>query len=286
MKKKFLFGKNWFFEDMKLGEPPTYTWTVLLEKEIYSGKSKFQKINIFETEEFGRVLVLDGLVQLSTKHEFIYHEMLTHPALFYHPNPKKILIIGGGDGGVLREVVRHPVESIFLVEIDKKIVEVSKKYLPSLSNSSFRDKRLRIFIEDGLKFIKRYKNYFDVIIVDSTDPIGPSFPLFQTRFYRDIARALRGNGILAAQTAYFLERFAKKARKRIKKVFPYFKIHKAFVGCFPFDEHTFSFGSKTINFDKINFKKIKERYKKIKIKTKYYSPEIHLASAVFPSYLK
>jgi len=287
MIKKFLFGKNWYFEDFKLPtESPTFTWGVVIEKEIYSGKSDFQKIEIFDAKEFGRILALDGLIQLSTKHEFVYHEMLTHPAFFYHPNPKTVLIIGGGDGGVLREVVKHPVKEIFLVDIDKKVIEVSKKYLPSVSRGTFNDKRLKIFNEDALKFIKNYKNFFDIIICDSTDPYGPSIPLFQVRFYKDVLRALKEKGIFAAQTAYLKERFAKLARKRLKKVFPFFKVHKAFVGCFPFDEHTFSFGSKTINFDKTSFREIENKYKELKLKTKYYSPQIHFASAISPKHLK
>ena len=286
MKRKFLFNKNWFFEDFKIPtELPTFTWGVVIGKEIYSGKSEYQKIEIFDTKEFGRILTVDGLVQLSTKHEFIYHEMLVHPASFYHPKPKKVLIIGGGDGGALREVVKHPVETIFLVEIDKKVIEISKKYLPSVSDRAFNDKRLKIFNEDGLKFVKKYTNFFDIIICDSTDPYGPSVPLFQTRFYRDILKALKEKGVFAAQTAYLKERFAKKARKKIKKVFPFFKVHRAFVGCFPFDEHTFSIGSKKINLDKVTFGEIKKKYKKLNLQTKYYSPEIHFASAILPKYL-
>lgn len=286
MKKKFLFAKNWFFEDFKLGEPPTSTWGFLIEKEIFSGKSKFQKIEIFQTKEFGRVLALDGLIQLSTKDEFVYHEMLVHPAMFYHSNPKKILIIGGGDGGVLREIVKHPVKEIYLVDLDKKVIEVSKKYLPSVSKGAFNDKRLKIFIEDALKFIKKYNDFFDVIIDDLTDPTGPSRALWTTKFYRDASRALKENGVAAFQTAYLKEKFAKKARKKLKKVFPFFKIHKAFVGCFPFDEHTFSFGSKKLDFDKRSYNEIEKKYKKLKLKTKYYSPEIHFVSQVLPKYLK
>ncbi|MDI6591749.1 MAG: polyamine aminopropyltransferase [Patescibacteria group bacterium] len=288
MRKKFLFGKIWFFEEFKLPtELPTSTWGVQIEKDIYSGKSQYQKIEIFETKEFGRILVLDGLVQLSTKDEYIYHEMLVHPAFLYHQNPKKVLIIGGGDGGVLREVVKYKdVKEIFLVDIDEKVIEVSKKYLPSVSKGAFDDRRLKIFNEDGRKFIKNYNNFFDIIICDSTDPSGPSIPLFQVRFYKDVLRALKEKGIAAFQTAYFKEKFAKKARERIRKVFPFFKVHKAFVGCFPFDEHTFSFGSKKVDFEKFSFKKIKEKYQKLNLKTKYYSPQIHFASAVFPKYRK
>jgi spermidine synthase len=284
MEIKFL-GQNWFFENLLPGEPKSSTWGFKVEKKIISKKSKFQKIEIFQTKEFGRVFVLDGLVQLSTKDEFVYHEMLVQPALLYHQNPKKILIIGGGDGGVLREVVKHPVKEIYLVDIDKKVIEISKKYLPSVSKKAFNDKRLKIFNEDALNFVKKYKNYFDIIIGDLTDPTGPSLQLWKTGFYKDILRALKENGVAAFQTAYLKEKFAKRARKKIRKIFPFFKIHKAFVGCFPFDEHTFSFGSKKIDFDKVSFDGIKEKFKKLNLKTKYYSPEIHFASAILPKYL-
>jgi len=299
MKKKFLFarlpspaaqaaggqGKNWFFEDFVPGEPQTSTWGFQIEKEIYSGKSKFQKIEVFETKEFGRVLVLDGLVQLSTKDEFVYHETLVHPAFLYQSNPKTVLIIGGGDGGVLREVVKYPVKEIFLVDIDRGVIEISKKYLPSLSRGAFEDKRLKIFNEDALNFVKKYKNYFDVIIEDLTDPTPVAEFCWNIKFYRDIFRALKENGVAAFQSGFLKEPFAKKARKNIKKIFPFFKIHKAFVGCFPFDEHTFSIGSKKIDFDKIGFNEINKKYKKLNLKTKYYSPEIHFASTVLPKYL-
>jgi len=282
MIKKFIAGKNWFFEDFIPGEPIASTWGVEIKKEIYSGKSKYQNFFIFDTKEFDRIWALDGLVQLSTRHEHVYHEMLTQPALFYHKNPKKVLIIGGGDGGVLKEIVKHPVEEIMLCDIDKMAISVSKKYLPSVSDGAFGDKRLKIFNEDAIKFVKRYKNYFDVIIDDLTDPTGPSLALWSTEFYKDIKTALKKDGVAGFQTAYLKEKFAIKSRAKLKKVFPHFKVHKAFVGCFPFDEHTFSFGSKSVDFEKITLKQIKDRFKKLKIKTKYYSPEIHFASIVFP----
>jgi len=282
MKKKFLFNKKWFFEDFKLpNESQSFTWGVIIEKEVYSGKSQFQKIEVFETKEFGRVMALDGLIQLSTKYEAVYHEMLVQPAFFYHKGPEKVLIIGGGDGGALRETVKHKsVKEIYLVDIDKKVIEVSKKYLPSVSAGAFKDGRLKILNQDALKFIRNYKNYFDIIINDLTDPNGLSLVLWRTGFYKDTLKALKEGGVAAFQTAYLKEGFAKEARKTIKKVFPFFKAHKAFVGCFPFDEHTFSFASKKIDFNKITFKEIQKRHKKLKIKTKYYSPCIHSISQV------
>ena len=165
MEKRFFLKKGWFFEDFKLStESPVFTWCTAIKRKIYSGKSQFQKIDVFDTEEFGRILALDGLVQLSIKHEFIYHEMFVHPAMLYHKKPERILIIGGGDGGALREVVKYPVKEIFLVDIDKKVINISKKYLPSVSKGGFQDKRLKIFNEDAIDFVKKYKNYFDIIL--------------------------------------------------------------------------------------------------------------------------
>lgn len=286
MKKKFLSGKNWFFEDFLPGEPRTSIWGFKIEKEIYSGKSKFQKIEVFNTKEFGRVLVLDGLIQFTTRDEFVYHEMLVHPALLYHSNPKIILIIGGGDGPALREVLKYPVKEVFLVDIDKKVTEVSKKYFSAILKGAFKDKRLQIFNEDALKFIKRYHNFFDVIIEDLTDPTPVAELCWNIKFYRDILRALSGDGIASFQSGFLKEPFARKARKDLAKVFPFLKVHRAFVGCFPFDEHTFSVASKKIDFDKISFKKIKGKYKKLKPKTRYYSPEIHFASTVLSKEIK
>jgi spermidine synthase len=279
MKKNFL-GKKWFFEDFLPGEPKTSTWGFKIEKEIFSGESKFQKIEIFQNKEFGKILALDGMVQLSTKDEFVYHEMLVHPAILSHQNPKRVLIIGGGDGGALREVSKHPVKEIYLVDIDKKVIEVSKKYLPEVSKGAFKDKRLKIFIEDALKFIKGYKNYFDIIIEDLTDPTLITKFCWNIKFYKDIQSALKKDGVAGFQSGYLKEPFAKKARRDLAKVFPFFVIHKAFVGCFPMDEHTFSFGSKKINFNKISFKDIEKKFKKLKLKTKYYSPKIHFYSKI------
>jgi spermidine synthase len=279
MRKKFL-GKEWFFEDFLPGEPQKSTWGFLIEKKIFSGRSEFQKIEVFENEEFGRILVLDGVVQLSTKFEYIYHEMLVHPAMLSHENPKRVLIIGGGDGGSLREVVKHPVKEIYLVDIDKKVIEVSKKYLPSVSAGSFKDKRLKIFNEDAFKFLERCQNFFDVIINDLTDPKGPSLSLWGRKFYQKILNALNKGGIVSMQAGYLREKFSNNLRKKMKKFFPFFVLHSAFVDCFPMGEHVFFLGSKDFNFDKISFKEIQKKFKKLKLKTKYYNPKIHFCSRI------
>jgi spermidine synthase len=277
MKKRFL-EKNWFFEDFLPGEPRTSTWGFLIKKEIFSGKSKFQKIEIFENEEYGRILVLDGVVQLSTKFEFIYHEMLVHPAMFCHKDPEKVLIIGGGDGGALREVSKHPVKEIFLVDIDKKVIEVSKKYLPSVSAGSFKDKRLKIFHQDAFEFLKNYQNFFDVIIDDLTDPRGPSLSLWGRKFYQRISGALKKGGIVSMQAGYLREKFSSRLRKKMEKNFKLFVLHSAFADCFPMSEHVFFIGSKDFDFYKVSFREILRKFKKLKLKTRYYTPKVHFCS--------
>ncbi len=282
MIKKFLFNKEWFFEDFFPEEPKTSSWGFVIEKKVYSSKSKYQKIEVFDTKELGRVLVLDGMVQFTTRYEHIYHEMLVHPALLCHLKPKNVLIIGGGDGPALREVFKHPVKEVFLVDIDKKVTEVSKKYFQSSLKGVFKDKRLKIFHEDALLFIKKYSNFFDIIIEDLTDPTPVAKFCWNIKFYKDIFNALKEDGIASFQSGQLKESFAKKVRKDLSKTFPFLKVHKAFVNDFPFDEHTFSFGSKKINFNSFTFEKINKKFKKLKLKTKYYSPEIHFASQVLP----
>ena len=287
--KNYVFKKNqWFFERTVSGILDAIKPGIKIKKKFFSGKSSYQKIEVIDTFAFGRILVLDGIIQLSRIDEFIYHEMLTHPAMFYHPKPKKILIIGGGDGGALREVLRHPAKEVYLVDIDKKIIEISEKYLPFVSKGAFKDKRAKILIEDGIKFVKKYKDFFDVIIIDSTDPIGPSLGLFSEKFYQDIFKALSKNGILSVQSGCFFEQFSylRNIYKKLKKIFPSVKIHKACVPCVQCsNEYSFTVASK-FNFKKTTLKNIEKKYKKLNLDLKYYNPKIHFASAVLPQYLK
>jgi len=287
MSRKFFDGEYWFFEATeKLGEPASPAWGLLPEKEIYSGKSEFQTIEIFQVKEYGRILALDEIVQLSTEHEFVYHEMLTHPAVFYHKEPKKVLIIGGGDGGTLREITKHAVEEILLVDIDEKVIEISKKHLPSVSMGAFDDPRVNIVINDAFDQIRQYKHSFDLIISDCTDAYGPSKALWHKTFYHLVSAALTDDGIACFQTGYFKEKFARKGRKLIRECFPFSIVHRAYVGCFPFDECAFTVVSKKTDFKKITFEQILEEFNKRGIPTKYYSPEIHFASTVLPKTLK
>ena len=285
MRRRFS-GKKWFFEDGSLlGEPSTTLWGVVPIREVYSGRSRFQKIEIFDTREFGRILALDGLVQLSTRHEFVYHEMLVHPALLTLRKPGKALVIGGGDGGVLRELVKHPVEEILVLEIDEKVVELSKNHLPSLSDGAFNDPRVKFLYEDAFPILRRSRETYDVILCDSTDPHGPSRNIWSRRFYSSILDVLNPNGIAAFQTGYFKERYAGKARAAIDRIFPFTYVMRAFVGCFPFDECAFTMATKSVNARRISIATLRKRYKERNLSTRYYSPAIHLASMVMPGSL-
>ena len=167
-----------------------------MDKQIYSGQSEYQRIDIFDTPAFGRVLVLDGYLMLTEKDEFIYHEMIVHTPMAVHPNVKDVLVIGAGDGGVVRELAKYPeIERIDLAEIDGDVIEASKKYLP-FTACKLDDARLHVYIEDGLKFVRRKKAEYDLIIVDSTDPFGPGEGLFSREFYGNCFKALKEDGIM------------------------------------------------------------------------------------------
>lgn len=174
--------------------------SVAVTKVLCDEHSEFQHIQIFETAHLGRMLMLDGIIQLTEYDEFAYQEMMVHPALQLHPNPEKVLIVGGGDGGVAREVARHAeVKKIVQCEIDGKVVELCKKYLPSTA-CGFDDHRMELHIGDGLEFVRSSCNEYDVIIVDSTDPVGPGEVLFGQEFYRSVHRALKADGVVASQS--------------------------------------------------------------------------------------
>ena len=169
------------------------------ERTLFATCSPYQRIEIVETAGHGRMLLIDGIVMLTERDEFIYHEMIAHVPLFVHPQAANVLVIGGGDGGTVREVLRHPsVERVVMVEIDAAVVEASREYLPVVS-CAFGDPRLELIIGDGIHYVAEVEERFDVVIVDSTDPVGPGVGLFGRPFYESIARVLNPEGILITQ---------------------------------------------------------------------------------------
>jgi spermidine synthase len=274
----------WFYEtlypDIKLG---------LKGKLIYKKKTPYQDLKIYETPRFGKVLVLDGVVQTTEKDEFIYHEMLTHPVLLAHPKPEKILIIGAGDGGVLREVLKHKkIKKVCMVEIDKAVISASQKYLPSISQGAFRDRRAKIIIDDGAKFIRETKEKFDIVIIDSPDPIGVAKVLFSKKFYQNIFSILKSEGMTIRQTGSTIlqPREVKDNYKLLAKVFPVVVVQIAAIPTYIGGFFSFCIASKKINPFSIPYKKLLAKYNQLNLKTKYYNPQIHFASAKSPNYME
>jgi len=215
---------------------------------LYSQQSTYQKIEVIENEYFGRILLLDGLIQTTERDEFFYHEMLVHPAFISHPNPQDILIIGGGDGGALKEILRYPVKRIWLVEIDSEVIEVSKKYFPWLS-SALKDERVKLEITDGNEFIQKINKKFDVVLVDSSDPVGPSRCLHEKDFYKKLKNCLNREGIVVAQTGSSLYHLAQIKEKNafLKKLFKNVCFYESPVPTYPGGNWCFVYLSDEIN---------------------------------------
>lgn len=195
-----------------------------IKRTLYSRKTKFQQIDIVESYEYGRMLVLDGKVQSTVKDEYIYHESLVHPIMFAHPYPEDVLIVGGGEGGTLREVLRHPcVRRVVMVDIDAGVIESSKRYMPELSNGAFVSKRAELVIGDGRKYVENCGRKFDAVIIDVTDPLenGPGQLLYTKQFYEAAHRILKENGLLVTQatSTYYSTYCFATIYRTIKKIF-------------------------------------------------------------------
>ena len=261
-------------------------FSIKTDKQVYHAVSPFQQIDIFDTPDFGRLFTLDGIVMLTEKDEFIYHDMIVHVPMATNPDIKKVLVIGGGDGGTVRELCRYKsVEKIDMVEIDEMVVTAAKKYLP-FTSCSYDDPRVTLRFEDGLKFIRSVENEYDLIIVDSTDPIGPGEGLFTKEFYGNCERALRENGILVNQHECPYYEFQTKAmqrsHKRIREFFPICRVYQLHIPTYPSGHWLFGFASKTI--DPVKGAKL-EHWNSLGIKTKYYNTEIHSACFALPTYV-
>lgn len=254
--------------------------SIKIKEQLYSVKSEYQQIDIYETTNCGKMLVLDNIIQCTESDEFAYQEMLTHIPMFAHPNPKKILVIGGGDGGVLREIARHnTVEVIDICEIDEEVIKASKKFIPSMS-CGFDDSRVTVHIADGSEFIKNRQGYYDVIIVDSSDPIGPGEALFQEPFYIAMKTALNDSGIIATQgESFFLhQEVVKDLMKIVKGLFPITGYSYMLVPTYPGGNIGICIASNKYQVELPN-REIEESFQK---KLKYYSEKIHKASFVLP----
>ena len=254
---------------------------------LFSGSSDFQKLDIVDTVEYGRMMLLDGLVMVTERDEFIYHDMIVHPALFTHPAPKKVLVIGGGDGGSIREIVRHPeVELAVLCEIDGLVIEKSIELLPSMASQiDGSNPRVTLHVDDGLAYIRDHRDSFDVILVDSTDPIGPAVGLFEEDFYRLVFSALKHDGIMVAQSEspFYHADIQKKMYANLRGVFPIVEMYQAFIPTYPSGFWSFAFASKrwhpVKDFDR-------QRAAQRGFHTRYYNEDLHLGAFMLPTFAR
>jgi spermidine synthase len=258
---------------------------------LFSKKSPYQKVEIIDTCAYGKTLTLDGMIMTTEKDEYIYHEMISHVPLLTHPDPKNILIIGGGDGGVAREILRHNfVNQVDMVEIDEVVIEASKKLLPQIS-STLNHPKLNIYIQDGIEFVKNCpKNKYDIVIVDSTDPVGPAEGLFKPSFYNDVYKCIRSDGIMVTQSESpeFNTKVFQEIYRCYKEIFGKNNVYcyLAFIPTYPSGMWSFSYCSKgsVHPVNDLNFEYASGFVRKHKLR--YYNPEIHNSSFVLPNFVR
>lgn len=267
----------WFTEK----QTDHYGITMKIKKSLHTEQTDFQKLDMVETEEWGKMLLLDDMVMTTEKDEFVYHEMVAHIPLFTHPKPEHVLVVGGGDGGVIREVLKHEsVKKATLVDIDGKVVEYSKKYLPTIAGF-LDDPRVEVKIGDGFMHIAESKEMYDVIMVDSTEPVGPAVNLFSKGFYAGISKALKKDGLFVAQSdnPWFKADLIAEVQKDVKEIFPITKLYTANIPTYPSGLWAFTLGSK--KYDPLD---VQER-RFHEIETKYYTKELHKAAFVLPKFV-
>jgi spermidine synthase len=278
MKRGMNMGGLWFTEK----QTDHFGITLKITKTLHTEQTPFQKLDMVETAEFGNMLLLDDMVMTSQVDEFVYHEMVAHPVLNTHPNPKHVLVVGGGDGGVIREIMKHDkVEKAVLVDIDGKVIEYSKKYLPEIA-CELENPRVEVKVDDGFMHIIQSKDLYDVIMVDSTEPVGPAAPLFERGFYQGIFEALKEDGIFVAQTdnPWFKADLIQKVNKDVSEIFPITRTYIANIPTYPSGLWTFTLGSKKYDPLQVKESEIKD------LPTKYYSPELHHAAFKLPKFVK
>ncbi len=273
----------WYSEN----HSPDVRFSVKVDKQLYSAETEFQRIDVMTSEEFGTFLTLDGLMMVAEKDEFIYHEMIVHVPMAVNPEIKKVLVIGGGDGGTVNRLALYKtIESIDLVEIDSEVTEVCRRFFPKLT-AGLDDPRVNIHFEDGLRFIRSCRNKYDLIIVDSTDPFGPGEGLFTREFYGNCSRALRDGGILVNQhESPYYDDYAEslmRTHRRIKGVFKVHRLYQAHIPTYPSGHWLFGFASD--RFDPVaDFDA--ERWNALGLETRYYNTELHKGCFALPNYVK
>lgn len=273
----------WFSES----HTPDVKLSLKVKKQLYSRKSDYQKIDVFDTHEFGKVLALDGNIMLTERDEFIYNEMIVHVPMAVHPGIKRVLVIGVGDGGVVGELTRYErIKRIDLVEMDEQVAEACRQYLPA-NAGRLDDERVHIYYENALKYIRRCEDKYDLIIVDSNDPFGPAEGLFTREFYGNCFKALKSDGIMVNQqgSPFYAEDAdaMQRSHKRIVNTFPISRVYQAHIPSFAAGYWLFGFASKKYHpIDDLNV----EEWNSLHLKTKYYTTRLHRGAFYLPAFLE
>jgi spermidine synthase len=265
-----------------------YGQSFTLDEVLFEHRTEHQELIIFRNREFGTVMALDGIIQTTERDEFIYHEMMTHVPILAHGNAKRVLIIGGGDGGILREVLRHSsIEHVTQVEIDQAVIDMCKEYLPNHSAGAFDDPRANIVIADGVEFVNACSDTFDVIISDCTDPVGPGEVLFSSRFYEGCKRCLNEGGVFVAQNGvpFMQQDEVITTRRRLGPYFADQSFYNAAVPTYACGVMAFAWASDNVELRQLDVDTIRERFERSGIATRYYNPALHVASFALPQYV-
>ncbi len=265
-------------------------FTISLKSTVlYETQTKYQKLVILDNPTFGRVMMLDDIFQTTERDEFIYHEMITHIPILAHGSAQSVLIIGGGDGGTLEEVLKHKdIRKVTIVEIDEEVIEASKKYLSSICKNAFDDPRTDLRISNGIDFVTNCKDEYDVIIIDSTDPVGPGEVLFTKQFYQSCQQLLSYSGVLITQNGVpFLQaEELKDSLSNLKDIFYDVTCYTAAIPIYSGGLMAFGWATDDATLNPETLSSLTNRYEMSEIETLYYSPEVHLAAFVLPPYIK
>ena len=270
----------WYTEAMHEG----VAQSVEIDRMIHTRRTRFQEVSVFETRAFGRVMVLDGILQTTEKDEYFYHEMLTHVPIMAHGAVENVLIIGGGDGGALRRVLQHPVQHVTLVDLDAEVVEIARDHLPEIHQGAFEDGRAELIFGDGTAYVAETERQFDVIIIDSTDPAGPGEVLFDTPFYQDCQRKLKAGGIVVGQTGNAFMEPAQFSTifGRLQSVFSDVTCTIGAVPSYYGGYMTYLWASDDPAPRQIAEEELQQRWKAANISAKWYSPAMHRAAFALP----
>ncbi|MFO7294871.1 MAG: polyamine aminopropyltransferase [Clostridia bacterium] len=267
----------WYVEK----ETPGYELHWGVKRVLHERQTRYQSLRVLELEDYGRTLILDDAIQITEKDEFIYNEMIVHVPLLTHPSPKRVLIIGGGDGGAAREVLKHKgVEEVHMVEIDEDVIDAVRRFFPE-NASVFDDPRLCLFIQDGLEFIKSKKEEYDVIVVDSSDPIGPAVQLFEHQFYSDCFKALKPDGILNVQSGspFYNKDVMKRVKRLLSGLFKFVNPYLACVPTYPGGLWSFTMASNAYHYSTADLSRAEG------LNTRYFTKELFHACFALPAFI-